>query len=297
MYSFLSSPITSYKNLPQQMNIIDYSVLGELSCKVPFNRFSIKYVISGEETYIINGKRYDLHSGSYLMANQFAEGSVYIEGNSVVTGLCIDLAPNLISEAVASFIRPDTFYPDADLNQFFNSESFLENQYQAKNTMVGKDLFSLSEMFAKDPALPRKIPHDIFYGIAEHIVQDHIPVYKQLQEISVIKQHTRKELYRRLQIARNYMEENFIHPPSIAIIAKQCNLSEFHFFRLFKKVYRVTPYQFMLNKRMTFAAELLKDPTLTITEIAVITGFSDLYAFSKIFKKYYKLPPSRFISK
>jgi len=294
MYCFLSSPVTSYSNLPQQISIMNYSVLKELDCKVPFQRFSIKYVISGEETYIVNGKAYDIKSGSYLIANQFAEGKVIIDSKSPVAGLCIDIAPNLIAEAVASFIRPDTYFPDNALSTFFNTSGFLENQYQAKNTIIGQDLIELSNIYSKQPELPRVIPDVVFYNIAEHFVADHIGLYRQLQQIPAIKQQTKNELMRRLQIAKAFMDEQFLTLPTIKYIATQCNLSEFHFFRLYKKVYGETPYHYMLKKRMEFAAMLLKDPQISVTDVAGMSGFADVYAFSKAFKKHFRVAPSQF---
>ena len=294
MYSFLSSPVTSYSNLPQQISIMNYSVLKELDCKVPFKRFSIKYVIAGEETYFVNGKRYAIKSDEYLIANQFAEGSVIIDSKTPVKGLCIDIAPNLIEEAVASFIRPDTFFPDNNLSAFFNTETCLENQYQAKNTIVGHDLIELSNAYADQPELPRVIPDAVFYNIAEHFVADHIGLYRQLQQIPAIKQQTKKELMRRLQTAKAFMDEHFLALPTIKHIATYCNLSEFHFFRLYKKVYGESPYHYMLKKRMEFAAGLLKDPNINVTDVASMAGFADVYSFSKAFKKYFRVAPSQF---
>ena len=90
------------------------------------------------------------------------------------------------------------------------------------------------------------------------------------------------------------MDEHFLALPTIKHIAIQCNLSEFHFFRLYKKVYGESPYHYMLQKRMEFAAGLLKDPFINVTDVASMSGFADVYSFSKAFKKHFRVAPSKF---
>ena len=50
----------------------------------------------------------------------------------------------------------------------------------------------------------------------------------------------------------------------------------------------------MLKKRMEFAAGLLKDPNINVTDVASMAGFADVYSFSKAFKKYFRVAPSQF---
>jgi AraC family transcriptional regulator len=291
MYFFSTENASSLKPLPVQSNILNYSVLKNLEVQFPIRRFAIKYVVSGTEAYVINDNHYKVSAGSYLLANRFSKGKVYVESKEPVKGICIDIAPDLISQAVASFVRPDTCFTDSDLDVFFNSTSFLENQYQSQHTLLGKDLRALEQQLSSQPEKPRVIAEDLFYTLAEHIVSDHIPIYKQLQQVPAIKQHTKKELYRRVLIAKNYMHETFITSPTIQQIARHCNLSEFHFFRLFKQVFGVTPHHYIIRLKLQHAAVLLNEPGISIAETAALSGFSDVFTFSKSFKKYYGKTP------
>lgn len=277
--------------LPQNTNILNYSILNHFQHKVPFRQFAIKYVIAGVEEYIVNGNKYEISGGSYLLANQFSEGSVTIDNHTPVKGLCIDLSPNLLSEAVGSIVRPDTPYADMALNTFFNAPEFLENCYGAKNTYLGKDLLNLSAILSQNPDQPRAIPDDVFFTIAEHLVIDHIPICKQLQNVKAIKYSTKKDLYRRLLKGKYFIDENFAQSPSIRQIAVIANLSEFHFFRLFKQTFGTTPYQYVLERKLQYANTKLKTQSLSITEIAFQSGFADVHAFSKAFKKQFGIAP------
>ncbi len=76
-------------------------------------------------------------------------------------------------------------------------------------------------------------------------------------------------------------------------VAVASNLSEFHFFRSFRQAYRITPYQYVLNKRLTCAMELLQKGNISVTEVSMHCNFPDLFTFSKAFKRRYGIPPSR----
>ena len=63
-------------------------------------------------------------------------------------------------------------------------------------------------------------------------------------------------------------------------------------FRLFKKYVGVSPKQYITNYRMTKAKNLLEDG-LPVTDVSNRCGFSDIYYFSKAYKKHFGYPPSQ----
>jgi len=103
---------------------------------------------------------------------------------------------------------------------------------------------------------------------------------------------TKKERLRRLELAKEYMNEKFLTIGEIKKVAEHCNLSEYHFYRSFKMAYGLTPYQYIIEKKMQFAKKLLADQSMTLRAIAEECCFSDVFTFSKAFKRYYGLPPS-----
>ena len=65
----------------------------------------------------------------------------------------------------------------------------------------------------------------------------------------------------------------------------------------FKKVRQLTgmsPHEYIKKIRMTQAAELLKEPTNSIAEVAYECGFDDANYFSRIFKDYYGMTATQF---
>lgn len=54
----------------------------------------------------------------------------------------------------------------------------------------------------------------------------------------------------------------------------------------------LAPVDFLRQKRLHIASQLIINSDYDISEIAVITGFNDAKYFSKRFKEIYKLTPS-----
>lgn len=76
--------------------------------------------------------------------------------------------------------------------------------------------------------------------------------------------------------------------------ASRLNLSYPHFRRLFDHFLGCAPGQYLLRRRLSAAAEMLRRNELTIAEIAERQLFCDIHHFSKMFHKYYLMPPARF---
>ena len=110
------------------------------------------------------------------------------------------------------------------------------------------------------------------------------------------KKETRKEIFRRLKTAKQYIDEEFLCIDEISQVAKICNMSEFHFFRSFRQAFSITPYQYILHKRLQLAKELLLGDQLSVTQIAGHCNFPDVFTFSKAFKRKFKIAPSGIIA-
>src|SRR6478609_4777387 len=64
--------------------------------------------------------------------------------------------------------------------------------------------------------------------------------------------------------------------------------------RLFRRYQGLSPYQYLLHRKMALAAELLMDPATLVKEAAAQVGFTDQYHFSRCFKKVHRVAPKAF---
>lgn len=292
MYKIFNADVGKTEYAERDGNFVMYSSFKEFYSKVTFKNFSIKYVMNGHEIYDVNGTKYHLGDGQYLLANAYSEGSIEIDSNKTVKGICIDIVADILSEVVASHCAPDTAIPDLVLDQFFNSNDFLENQYSADRTNLGLSLRKLDAVLGKDPFNSYQFNNEFYYLLSEGIVADHLPIFKKLRQIRTVKTETRKDLFRKVDKGKQFIDDNFSLHLDVERVAHESQMSQYHFFRIFKKVYNVSPYQYIKQKRLQFAHQLLLQGYCNLSQLAIDVGFADMPSFSKAFKSQYGQPPS-----
>ena len=77
-------------------------------------------------------------------------------------------------------------------------------------------------------------------------------------------------------------------------LAAICHCSSDHLVRLFRRVLGVTPAQYVIDRRITAAAEWLAQTDRTLEDIAASAGFVDRFHFSRCFKQRTGLPPAAY---
>jgi AraC-like DNA-binding protein len=78
------------------------------------------------------------------------------------------------------------------------------------------------------------------------------------------------------------------------ILASLCGYGEDHFVRLFRQHIGQTPAQYVLERRLTLAAERLVFSPDPIERIAEDLGFPDRYYFTRMFRRRMGLPPAAY---
>ena len=94
--------------------------------------------------------------------------------------------------------------------------------------------------------------------------------------------------------AVNYIDEHFREELKIRDIANMIYLSEKHFSKKFKSELGIGFSEYLINKRLAFAAGLLAGNTQSISTISSMSGFNSPSYFNRQFMKKYGTSPSTF---
>lgn len=144
----------------------------------------------------------------------------------------------------------------------------------------------------------RKIADLLKSGISEslEIKAAILELFMLIQKrISGDEQIIRKD--RRLLEAKQRIEESFTEEFKLEKLAKRCGISREQFCRAFKGEFGEAPLEYRNRLRHGAAERMLRYSAMPIKEIASRLGYSEIYSFSKAFKKYSGESPAAFRKK
>lgn len=108
-----------------------------------------------------------------------------------------------------------------------------------------------------------------------------------LSQILDLKEHFRSDI-------TNTVEENILNSLSLRQLAVLSGRSLSSFRRDFLAIYNMPPSQWIRQKRLGKARELLASTSMSITDICYTLGFESIAHFSRLFKSQFGYPPSEF---
>jgi len=253
--------------------------------------FSIKLVLEGSIHYKISGREFDLKAGNFFLASY--QPGVKANIDKAAKTLCIDINPGLFAEAYSVMAGKNNSLSEDFRPGKFEYPHFPDSIYTIRNTELGKLLHSIVTSITAGNVFPPVICHDILFELLEKIIYLENENRCALSNLSSVKTTTKKEILLRLRDGKVYIDDNFLNNPTVPEIARQSNMSEFHFFRCFKQAYGTTPYQYILSKRLSYSKGLLSKG-MPVHKTAFLCGFPDSRTYTKAFTRYYSLSPSQY---
>lgn len=108
-----------------------------------------------------------------------------------------------------------------------------------------------------------------------------------------MEQYEKIYLYRRLVNAKLYIDDHFSSSIDLDNISEQAHFSKFHFIRLFKSIYGLTPKNYLIKVRMENAKKLLANGH-SVADAGFMVGLESATSFTGMFKKITGITPSHY---
>jgi len=89
---------------------------------------------------------------------------------------------------------------------------------------------------------------------------------------------------------RGHLEEEI----NVEALAELVDLSQFHFFRVFKQATGMSPIQFVTRERVTRAQQLIRKTSRSLIEIALEVGYTSPSHFAQVFRRVAGTTPTEF---
>jgi len=112
-----------------------------------------------------------------------------------------------------------------------------------------------------------------------------------VEKISEQKKDKKVQL---IEIVKDYINKNYYEDISLGAVAEYISFSHYYLCKLFKEVEGINFKEYVIKVRMEKAKEMLKKGEM-IKKVASSVGYSDPNYFSRAFKSYTGISPSKYI--
>jgi transcriptional regulator GlxA family with amidase domain len=93
------------------------------------------------------------------------------------------------------------------------------------------------------------------------------------------------DLFLRLRRAREYMDDCYASAIDLDHLSRLACVSPFHFLRMFRRAFGITPHRYLMRRRIERARELLSFSNASVTDVCFDVGFESHGSFSTLFRK------------
>ncbi len=269
-----------------------------------FNQKGIKYILK----YITNNR--DSFDNSHINLVEFAHLYVPFQhlfaGEKEVNSRLFFFVNKgqgtiFIEGELVGLKSGDLVVLDMEHNYYITSHEWeityvvLTGDFLQETTSTQISAFSIND--------PHKV-EDILLSIFEETKNNHqfLVTAKSLELFHELY-HNKKNTYNvishlsPIQTSKRYIDNNFMNDIHIDDLAKKANFSKFYFIRLFHQQIGKTPYQYIIDLRISHAKYLLKRTTMKIKEIAKDSGFNGETNFIYTFKNEVGVTPLNYRKK
>lgn len=109
--------------------------------------------------------------------------------------------------------------------------------------------------------------------------------------------YKQKEYVDKFNTVMDYIDSHYMEDLNLDEIASSIGFSKYHFSRLFKQYTNYTFCAYITHRRIKIAEKLLEQPDLSITEVALQSGFPSISTFNRVFKQVKDCTPSEYREK
>lgn len=279
-----------HNNLFVKHNVVIKAKSKKIEYPLHWGGLSIKTVLNGHESYLIDGKEYKLNQNTFLILNHDQYYGSYINEDEDVESFTIHFTPGFEKEILnyhyttTGGVLDNPFITNSRNPEFTQTvHHFTNRMNQLKLNLTG----CLSDFKNNIQNI-----EELFYYLYMEILTQQGDLQKKKSNISVIKKSTRDEIHKRVLNAKDYIE-GFYYKPDLSLdeLGSISCMNKYHLLRCFKQVFGKTPYQYLKDIRFERAYSLLKAGKHSVAEVVGLCGYDDVSSFNKSFRKRFGISP------
>ncbi len=238
----------------------------------------IVYVLSGHMTHAINGQTYEVKHGDILFMNYGCTHAFFSKEECSYVNILF--SPEVMSEEIVTL-----------------SNAFSVLSLTAFNDMRSESDYGRISFGGED----RKEIEDIIFAMMkeygakqtswETVLGNYLNtlIVKMLRKTEIgIEQSELHDIWQKLS---EYIDDNLESKLTLNDLAQKCFYNPSYFSRIFKEKFKIPFVEYITQKRLARAIDLLKNTDVSVREIGQRVGFSDNKSFYHAFSQSYHCTP------
>jgi len=249
--------------------------------------FSVKTVVEGTVAWRVGGRELQVDSGSFLVLGPGERYSLAIDGPRPVETACAFFRDGFV-EAIAQDASTPVRAALDDPAREAPALPWISRLHADSGRGIVKRVQTMARRASAQP-LPSAAQEE-FLLLGRDLLLLYREIAERVARMPALKAATRTELFRRVELAREYLHSRGDGPVSLDEAARAACLSRYHFHRAFTQVHGRTPHAYVTEVRLARARVLLEGGS-RVEEAAASAGFSGAPAFTRSFRARYGVTP------
>lgn len=164
-------------------------------------------------------------------------------------------------------------------------------KYPKVHSEVRQLLLQIQEEYDNSLPYSGTLIYSYFLKILAEVGRSQVEI---IQNSFDAKNSKQKEYMEKFLFVTNYINEHFTEDLTLEQMASLAGFSKYHFTRLFRQYAGTSFYKYLNQKRISHAKNLLLDPNLSVTDVAMQSGFTSISAFLRMFRLVTNCTPTEF---
>lgn len=255
------------------------------------SRLSIRLMLNGRQYYRVGNHEHLVTPDNYLVVNQGQHYRTSFQGESEQEMMLVAFQPGFAEGLLHALVTPQDQLLDDPFHHNAQPVQFFEKTYDADPVI--RQLFSrLRRLMDEDISVRKEADTDgIYTALLVRLLDVHRNLGEKIDRLASVKVSTRAELYRRLSIARDYLDAHLHRRVGVEEAAAAACLSAHHFKRTFRELFGTTPHRYHVQRRLESARQLLRHGCPNVGEICRAVGFEDSSSFIRLFRRRFGYTP------
>ncbi|MGZ3766175.1 MAG: helix-turn-helix transcriptional regulator [Mucilaginibacter sp.] len=252
---------------------------------------SFHFVFEGEEKFKLKKRTMAVLPGSFLSLNAGTPYLNIIDSLEPTITLSIIFGKDFVNSFRNAWLRNDNWLLD-NLNG--EAASQINETIYPLNGDIRYTVNHLNREISSETPDYLLLDEYLYHSLLNYHTMCEKEIYCRREKLKLLQKATRNEIYRRLNLAKEYLYSNYNQNVTLDELAAYACMSVNYLMTMFKQAFTLTPHQYLIRIRLQKAKLYLDQSTYPVNEIVNIIGLTCPSSFIELFRQKYGITPQQY---